>query len=250
VTGIWARPGSHRDVQDGDAVVFERLDLLVPTADGEAAGVAPRVIIEREEVASLVGSPAVHVLGHLVPVGVDICGRVSHGDLAVTLRSDVLSHITSDSLHVRGGGGGGIIVDDLVSREESEGIGVTSKGIDGREDVLQVDGVVRVVGGGPVERVLGGVDVEHEVDASVLEGLHAGVVVGGVVDGVDADGVDAQLLELDDVSSAAALIGYGVCEVRASTGLVVDTADVEAVVALEEGWWGSAENGLGKEDHN
>ena len=232
--GWWENSGG---LQDGNAVVAERLDLLGPAADGEAARVAPRVVVEGKEIASLVGSTAVHVLSHLKSVGVDVCGRVSHRDLTISTRSDVLSHVTSDSLDVRSSGGGGIIIDDLVSREESQSIGVLGKGIDGCEDVLEIDRVVGCMRSSSVQRVLGGVDVEDEVNTRCLESAHTGVMVGGVVDRVDTDGVDTQLLELGDVPGAAGLIGNGVCEVRAATGLVVDATNVETVVSLEESWW-------------
>jgi len=59
-------------------------------------------------------------------------------------------------------------------------------------------------------------------------------VVGAVVDSVDADGVDAELLELLNVALAASLVGDGVLCVGGATGLVVDTADVETLVASKE----------------
>jgi len=75
-------------------------------------------------------------------------------------------------------------------------------------------------------------------------------VVGRVVDRVHADGVDAELLELRNVTLAAGDIGNGVLCIRSAayslllgimdsagndrTRLVVDTADVEALVASEE----------------
>ena len=60
-------------------------------------------------------------------------------------------------------------------------------------------------------------------------------MAGSVVDSVDTNGVDAELLEVLDVSHAAILVGKRVLCVRRATGLVVDTANVEAVVASEEG---------------
>ena len=59
-------------------------------------------------------------------------------------------------------------------------------------------------------------------------------MAGSVVDSVDTNGVDAELLEVLDVSHAAVLISKRVLGVRRATGLVVDTTDVEAVVASEE----------------
>lgn len=61
-------------------------------------------------------------------------------------------------------------------------------------------------------------------------------MVGGVVDRVDTDGVDSQLLEFSNIS----LAGLGVCDGVLGAGgasrLVVDTTDVEALVASEESY--------------
>ena len=59
-------------------------------------------------------------------------------------------------------------------------------------------------------------------------------MVDRVVDSVDTDGVDAELLKVLDVSHAASLVGKGIFGVRGATGLVVNTTDVETVVASEE----------------
>ena len=60
-------------------------------------------------------------------------------------------------------------------------------------------------------------------------------MVGSVVDGVHANSVDAQLLELLDIALAAINVGNGVLSIRGAAGLVVNTADVETLVAGPEG---------------
>lgn len=60
-------------------------------------------------------------------------------------------------------------------------------------------------------------------------------MVGGVVDSVDTNSVDSQLLELFNVALADGGVCDGVRGITAATGLVVDSADVEAVVAGKEG---------------
>lgn len=60
-------------------------------------------------------------------------------------------------------------------------------------------------------------------------------MVGGVVDGVHADGVDAQLLELLNIALAAIDVGNGVLSIRGAAGLVVNTTNVETLVAGPEG---------------
>ena len=96
------------------------LDLLVPASLGEGRGITPRVVVESVEVTALVVGAAVHVLGHLEAVALDIGGRVSNGNLAVAARANVLSQITGDGLDVRSSGGGGVVVNDLVAGEEKE----------------------------------------------------------------------------------------------------------------------------------
>lgn len=61
-------------------------------------------------------------------------------------------------------------------------------------------------------------------------------MVGAVVDSVDADGVDTELLELLNVALAARLVGNGVLCIGSATGLVVNTTDVETLVASKESW--------------
>ena len=70
--------------------------------------------------------------------------------------------------------------------------------------------------------------------AGIGEETHAGVVVGAVVDSVDADGVDTELLELLNVALAASLVSDGVLRIGSATGLVVNTTDVETLVASKE----------------
>jgi len=79
--------------------------------------------------------------------------------LAVSTASNVLPHITSDGLDVWCSGGSRIIVDNLVTGEESQGVRVVCERIDGGEDVLEVDGVVGWCWGGSVDGVERCVDV-------------------------------------------------------------------------------------------
>lgn len=223
-------------LQDRKTVASEVLDLLIPAGGGERRWVTPRVVVESEEVTALICGSAVHVLGHFLAVGVDISSRVSDGDLTVTLALDVRSHVAGNSLDIWCSWSCRIVIDDLVSGEESEGVGVLCERINCREDVLEVDGVVGWAWVGSVKGVERRVDVEHEVDASSCQLVHAIVVGGGVVDGVHTDGVDAELLELNDVASAVCSVGDRVNEVGRSTGLVVHTAHVESAGSGKESW--------------
>lgn len=221
--------------QDRLAVVGEKSDLLVPAGGGVGRRVAPRVIVESEEVRDDLS--AVHVRSHLVSVLLDIGGRVSDGNGTKLAGRNVVLDVTSDSLDIRSSESGVIRVDNLVSGVEKEGVVVCGESVNSGEDRLEVDVVVRHGDGGVVQTIEGvvrGVDIDGEVDAGVSERLHAGIVVLGVVDRVDTDGVDAQLLELDDITRAAGGVSDGVFVGRGATRLVVDTADVETTLGGEE----------------
>jgi hypothetical protein len=59
-------------------------------------------------------------------------------------------------------------------------------------------------------------------------------VVGAVVDSVDTDGVDTEFLELLNVALAASLVSDGVLRIGSATRLVVNTTNVETLVASKE----------------
>ena len=130
------------NLQEGNAVVAVLLDLLVPAGLLEGRRVTPRVVVESVEVAALVVGTAVHVLGHLETVALDIGGGVTDGDLAVAAAADVLPQVTGDGLDVGRAVAGLVIVNDLVAGEEEQGVVVVGEGIDGGEQALEVDLVV------------------------------------------------------------------------------------------------------------
>ena len=59
-------------------------------------------------------------------------------------------------------------------------------------------------------------------------------MVGSVVDCVNTDSVDAELLELYNVTLATSGISDRVLSRRRASGLVVDTTDVETIIASKE----------------
>lgn len=207
---------------------------MIPSRNGVRRRVAPRVVVEAEEITANGVGAAVHVCGHFVAVGFDVSGRVADRDLAEAASVHVGLDVTSDGLDVWSTIGSGIVVDDLVGREEEQSVVVLGEHLDRGEDALQVDLVVGDLRISAVDRVLGGVDVEGEVDAGVGKSVHALVMVGRVVNRVDADGVDAELLELGNVTLAARGIGNRVLSIGCAAWLVVDTADVETLIASKE----------------
>ena len=217
--------------ENGKTVVGEVLNLLVPARSLEV-GVAPRVVVEGKEVGAHAVRATVHIHGRLHAVGGDIGSRIADGHLAQTLAADVVLHVTRKGLDVGSRKiRARLVVDDLVAREESESVGVASEHVDRGEDALEEHGVVRRAGVGAVERELGVRHVKDQIDAGILESLHAVIVALGVVDSVDTDGVDAQVLEVLDVTLTDAGVGKRVLVGGRTTGLVVDTTEKEAVLA-------------------
>ena len=214
--------------EERKAIVLVLLHTLVPARDGERRLVTtPRVVVERKEVGADAVRTTVHVGGGLDTVGLNIGSRVTDGDWSLSVLGDVCLHVTRHSLDVRRGVGvvGG--VDDFVAGEEGKGVGVVLERVDGREDALKVDVVVRTSRVITVDGVTLGVDIEDDIDTSVGESAHTRIVVGSVVDGVDTHGVDAELGELLEITSTAVGVSNGILWVGSTAGLVVDTADEE-----------------------
>ncbi|KAI6749128.1 hypothetical protein HG531_008075 [Fusarium graminearum] len=214
--------------------VGEVLDLDVP-ARGLEVTVAPGVIVESKEVGSDLFRTAVHVVSSLHAVGGNIGSGVTDGNLAKLASLDVVSHVTGDGLDVRSRLVGVLlVVHDLVTGEESEGVLVLGEHLDSSKNTLDVGGIVRRAGGGTVDGVLGVVDIKDKIDASVVERLHALIVIGLVVDGVNANNVDAEFLEVLDITLADLGVGQRILVSGGTTGLVVNTSEVETLVTGPE----------------
>lgn len=171
-------------LQDWGAIVSILLDLGIPSGRGEGRRIAPRVVIESEEVATSIGAAAVHVCGHLVSVVLDISCRVAHRNGTVATGADVGLDVTSDRLNEWGSEDSLVVVDDLVSAIKKECVVISGECIDGRENGLEVDFVVRAVDGRvvcSVEGVEWSVDVDGKVDSGVGQQFHAGIVLCRVV---------------------------------------------------------------------
>lgn len=189
-----------------------------------------------EEVAAITVGAAVEVVGRLPGVSAHVGSGVADKNLAVAASFDVGTHVTGRRLDEGGALCGlGLVVDDLVAGEEAHDVGILGKGVDGREYALQVRGVVGLLGVILGDGVGGIVGIEHHIDAGLGEGVHALIVVLGVVGHVDTDDVDTKLLEPLDIRHADLGVGEGVELGGRATGLVIDTTNVEPLLALEEG---------------
>ncbi|KAG9526665.1 carbohydrate-binding module family 43 protein, partial [Aureobasidium melanogenum] len=162
---------------------------------------------------------AIEVVGHVNTNGRVVRCSVTNTELSVTSILDVCLGVANSSLN------------------ESTGVGV-GKSID-NGDVALVQVVVpgRVV---TVDGLVGGGKVRHDVDASICEHVHAGIVVLGRINGVNTDCVGAQSLKVGNITCASRLIGQGVGVGRVGgvldVLLVCDTAHEElgAVGLVEE----------------
>lgn len=70
-----------------------------------------------------------------------------------------------------------VIIDDLITGEEKQGITVFRECIDGRENALKIGRIVGRARVGAVERVFRRVHVQSQVDPSLREHVHTCVVV-------------------------------------------------------------------------
>ena len=129
-------------------------------------------------------------MSSLKTVVINIGGRVSNRDRAVSTGTDVLLHIARYGLDPWSSHAGLDVVNIFISREEQKCVVVFLELIDCGKDILQVDMVVRLSWLVLSDRVFWGVDIQREVDTSILQRTHASIVVLAVVDGVDSDGVD------------------------------------------------------------
>lgn len=202
--------------EDGDGVVGEEGDDLGVAGLLKGAVTAPLVDVVAPEVDGLRALTAVEVLGHVVADGGIVVGGVANTEPAVLGRVDVGLGVTNGSLDESRGIGVALVVGDLVTGEEADGVVVLGQGVNDR-------GVAAVQSGAPLgvatdDGLVGRGQVGDDVDASVGEQRHAGVVVGGGVDGVGADHVGAGSSQDGDISLAEGLVGQGVDVVRARGG--------------------------------
>jgi hypothetical protein len=110
--------------------------------------------------------------------------------------------------------------------------------IDGREKVLQVLSVVRLVKSlqaFTVEGVVRSAGIESEVDAGLVQHPHSIVVVTSIVDGVNTDGVDSKLLKHLDVGLECFSVEKRILGIGSTTRLVRNTTDEETRVSSHEG---------------
>ena len=229
--------------EDRDGQVSEVLGTLGVAGLVEGGLTAPLVHVDTEEVGLDVLAAAGEVVSERdTGLGV-VVGGVADGDVSVALLLDVLLGVTQGGLDKGRGVGVGVVVGNLVTGEETEDVSEVGKGVD---DLLVA--VVQLDGPGWVDSVDGGVwrgQVSQDVDAGVVERLHALGVVRGGIDSIDTDDVGVQLLEVWDISGTGLVVGERVvnkgtrCSISGHVRgvlLVGNTPDVElgAIAGVEE----------------
>lgn len=88
------------------------------TGSLEGGHTAPLIVVEGEEITTLLITTTVEIIRRLVTVGLNIGSRVPNRDLSVVVSLDVLPHVTLDGLRVRCGRSSVVAVDDFVTGEE------------------------------------------------------------------------------------------------------------------------------------
>lgn len=125
-------------LQKWNAIRAVLLHLLVPAGSCVGGWVTPGVVVEGVEVAALVIGTTVHVRSHFEAIALHIRSRITNRDGAVAPATDVLPHVTSDGLDVWCAVGVVIGVDDFVSREEQQSVGILCERVDCGEETLEV----------------------------------------------------------------------------------------------------------------
>ena len=105
--------------------------------------VTPGVVVEPKEVSSLIVGATIHVVRKLEAIVIDISTGISNRDFTIIAGSNVLLHITGNSLDIRGTRAGVDTVDVFVSGEEKKSIVVLLELINRSEYILKVEMVVR-----------------------------------------------------------------------------------------------------------
>lgn len=179
--------------EDREGSVGEVLSQDI-VATGFVSGItAPRVGVQTEEVKSRVGGVlqlTLEVSRGIHQDGADIGGGVTNGDGTLGVLGNVLLHITDNGTNILRHGVTGILVDNLVSGEETQDIVEVLEGLDDTENLLEVCGAVGLPGRNTVQSSFGGVDIEDHVDTGRIENGSTFVVVksGGQV--VNTNSVD------------------------------------------------------------
>ena len=191
--------------EDRDVVAFKLLSAHIKARFAEAGVTAPGVDVVAPEVKGLFTIATVEVVSKVLANLSIVIGGIANANWSRDVVLDVRLHVTDSGLDESTGIGVGVVVGDLVSCEEAEGIRVFGEGID-HGGVPGVEVIIpcwaRSDDGGAGRR-----QICDDIDSSVLQELHTLVVVLVWVDGVGSDRVGAQLGEVGNVSSAGGSIG-------------------------------------------
>lgn len=197
--------------EDGDRGVGKVLgeDIVATLGVGRVA--APRVGVEAEEVRLGISIVSAHeVVEGVHEDGTNIGSRIANRNAAVKVLCDVVLHVTLNRLRecqwtgnrklwgwmtypdVSGNVLDTLLVDDLVSGEEGQGVGEVLERFDHTEDLLEIDIIVGAFGVGSVKvsAIQRRVDIQDHVDTSCVEDGCALVVVETRRQVIDTDGVN------------------------------------------------------------
>lgn len=178
--------------EDWYVEALEVFDDFVITRSSVRGVTAPGVDVVAPEVNGLFLPVTVKVGSHIIADFGVVIGSIADTHWAIVLLLDVGLHITDSSLNESTGIGVGAVVGNLVTGKETDDIGVLGQ-------LVYDGGVAFVQGNVPLgvitdDGFFGLRKISHDVDAGILEHLHALFVVFLGVDSVNTDGVGLQLL--------------------------------------------------------
>ena len=228
--------------EGGNGVTLEEIDDAVVARGFKIRVAAPLVDIVTEEVDRVRLLAAVEVVGNVVAEIRRVVCSVTDGQVLVTLVLDVLLHVARRSLDVSRGIRVGAIVGDLVSDKEANDIRVIRKVVNDFSIVVVEVNVP--LGVHAVNGLVGVAQVGNDVDAGIVEQLHASFVVAIGVDSIGSDDIGIEILQKLHISLAVGLAderisvgGVGGCGAasRRAILLVSDALDEElSAVFVEE----------------
>jgi hypothetical protein len=191
--------------EDRDVVLLKLLGTDVEARLLERRVTTPRVDVVTPEINRIILVATVKVSSQVLTDSGIIVGSITDTNGAIVLALDVGLGITDSGLDESAGNGVVWLIGDLVTSKEAESVVVLHHLVHDAHVAAGERGCPSwsVTNDG----VLGFGQICYNVDASISERIHAGLVVLGRVDGIDTNGVCLDLLEEFDVTLARSSVG-------------------------------------------
>lgn len=129
-------------IQKRNSIAGIVLHQDIPSRDLKRRWITPGVIVNGVKIASLIRSPAVHVVSQDFLISCNISSRISNWNLPISSASNILLHIPHHGFDIRRTIGVVSLVDDFVPGNKSKNVCVVGESINCGKDALQVNGVI------------------------------------------------------------------------------------------------------------